>query len=683
MPSQHQDQARTSPKKRKTKCKAADSDGQDVTSTKKSRAEAEASIASQQPTRCSGRPGVGTGGRISQLKIIGALLGAPAHTSQPKGSTSLDSSIPTNPLAPEPPRKGHRGQMKKPPPPYSASGEPMVSAPSRPQGKKATAAKNTTLVALTVKSMDSAPSRPRGKKATVTKDTTPIASTVKPPNLQPSFIHPREKEALSASLDLTGHLPTAATTAANQYLAPPVPSRSTLAARQPDANSDLFQNLEPTLRPVNNERLGQHGPQDSGAESTETSSEGGNGNTDDNNDDEDHTDNEVGWGAAQGQVTEHPGFSKEDLPSQPRVARTLPIDFNFQYSRDEGDINAERCLADDISSTDDTAIKPDDVLQRHHQKNGRPQLPDPQVLDLLRHTETKSSKSKDMNVKTASAKVKESGDGPRATQLGWYGPRWKNFLEVTKSKCRAQHAIENPFPKLAKDLTGSINKILMASLIEWLEGGQQVEEGVWPDHKHDMAKLLYEDLSTWHSDLKKIVASIVPSMYDLIPPSHVPPQQHAAWVEEAATKLLKDSIFLHNGVDDQGKTENASHPVLREAAISFFYTGSYRVARRRPEVFQKSLPLECLALVNCVLDGFSKNSSGKSFPKFSAKEYSSLYTAMLVKLETIMDDPYHRPKLARQLRSWAAAGWQVVFVFKALHADEVLTGRSPTKLTAM
>jgi hypothetical protein len=82
-----------------------------------------------------------------------------------------------------------------------------------------------------------------------------------------------------------------------------------------------------------------------------------------------------------------------------------------------------------------------------------------------------------MNVKTASAKAKKLGDGPRATQLGWYGPWWKNFLEVTKSECHAQHAIENPFSKLAIDLTGSINEILMASLIEWLKGGQQVEEG--------------------------------------------------------------------------------------------------------------------------------------------------------------------------------------------------------------
>ncbi|KAG1841787.1 hypothetical protein DFJ58DRAFT_732290 [Suillus subalutaceus] len=651
MPSQRQDPARTSPKKRKTKRKAADSDGQDV-STKKSRAEAEAPIASQQPTRRSGRPGAGTGGRVSQLEIIGALLGAPARTSQPKGSTSLDSSIPTNPLAPEPPRK--RGRMKKPPPPYSASGKPMDSVPLRPQGEKATVAKKPAPVAST--------------------KTTPVASTVEPPNLQPSFVH---REA-GARFGFSQFIVPPGTEPDLQALNNPFVAAARekqalsagLAARQPDANSDLFQNLDPTLRPVNN------GPQDSGAESTETSSEGGDGNTDDDdNDDEDHTDNEVGWGAAQGRVTEHPGFSKEDLPSQPHVARALPTDFDFQYSRDEGDINAERSLADDISSTDDTATKlaepkPDDVLQRHHQKNGRPQLPDPQVLDLLRHAETKSSKSKDTNVKTTSAKVKESGDGPRATQLGWYGPRWKNFLEVTKSECRAQHAIENPFPKLAKDLTGSINEILMASLVEWLEGGQQVEEGIWPDRKHDMAKLLYEDLSTWRSDLKKTVASIVPSMYDLIPPSHVPPQQCAAWVEEAATELLKDAIFLRNG-----------------ASISFFYTGSYRVARRRPEVFQKSLPLECLALVctavNCVLDGFAKNGSGKSFPKFTAKEYSSLYTAMLTNLESIMRDPYHGPKLARQLRSWAAAGWQGVFAFEVLHADEVLTGRSPTKSTAM
>jgi hypothetical protein len=186
----------------------------------------------------------------------------------------------------------------------------MDSAPSRPQGEKATVAKKPAPVASTVKSMDSAPLKPRGKKATLTKKTTPVASTVEPPNLQPSFVH---REA-GARFGFSQFIVPPGTEPDLQALNNPFVAAARekqalsagLAARQPDANSDLFQNLDPTLRPVNN------GPQDSGAESTETSSEGGDGNTDDDDDDEDHTDNEVGWGAAQGRVTEHPGKQIND-----------------------------------------------------------------------------------------------------------------------------------------------------------------------------------------------------------------------------------------------------------------------------------------------------------------------------------------------------------------------------------
>jgi hypothetical protein len=190
----------------------------------------------------------------------------------------------------------------------------MDSAPSKPQREKATVAKKPTPVASTVESMDSAPSKPWGKKATLTKKTTPVASTVEPPNLQPSFVH---REA-GARFGFSQFIVPPGTEPDLQALNNPFVAAARekqalsagLAARQPDANSDLFQNLDPTLRPINNECLGQYGTQDSGAESTETSSEGGDGNTDD--DDEDHTDNEVGWGAAQGRVTEHPGKQIND-----------------------------------------------------------------------------------------------------------------------------------------------------------------------------------------------------------------------------------------------------------------------------------------------------------------------------------------------------------------------------------
>lgn len=176
-----------------------------------------------------------------------------------------------------------------------------------------------------------------------------------------------------------------------------------------------------------------------------------------------------------------------------------------------------------------------------------------------------------------------------------------------------------------------------------------------------MAKLLYDDLSTWRYELKKTAVALAPVIYPLVPPSNIPFQERTAWVESAATELLRISEFLRDGLDENGKTRNFANPALREAVIIFFYTGPYRVAQERPEIFRKQVPLPCLALVatayNCVLEGLSKNGSGKWYPNFTAKEYGSIYACLLKLLKRIMKNPYHGPKLAEQLESWAQAGW--------------------------
>jgi hypothetical protein len=127
--------------------------------------------------------------------------------------------------------------------------------------------------------------------------------------------------------------------------------------------------------------------------------------------------------------------------------------------------------------------KPEDVLQSHHKKNGRPRLPDPEMLDLIRRQETQATNTKSRNSgvkaqKVKSAKSKEPTKGPRPTQLGWYPPRWKSFLEEAKSECRVQHAIENAFPDAVKDLPLSVTEALTSSLVEWLEAGNEVEAGM-------------------------------------------------------------------------------------------------------------------------------------------------------------------------------------------------------------
>jgi hypothetical protein len=62
---------------------------------------------------------------------------------------------------------------------------------------------------------------------------------------------------------------------------------------------------------------------------------------------------------------------------------------------------------------------------------------------------------------------------------------------------------------------------------------------------------LYEDLSTWCSELKKNVVLIASTMPGLVPPPTIPPQECPSWVERAAAELKVGSKFLCDGVDEQ------------------------------------------------------------------------------------------------------------------------------------
>ena len=64
-----------------------------------------------------------------------------------------------------------------------------------------------------------------------------------------------------------------------------------------------------------------------------------------------------------------------------------------------------------------------------------------------------------------------------------------------------------------------------------------------------------------------------------------------------------------------------------------------------------------LLQLNCVLDGYAKNGTGNTFPKFSAKDYSSIYNALLALIEETSKHAYHGAQLAEQLSSWAREGW--------------------------
>ncbi|KAG1817266.1 uncharacterized protein BJ212DRAFT_1480496 [Suillus subaureus] len=613
-----------SPKKRKTKCKAVDSDlGKTLSSVeekaKRSWIQSQADVSppvkppqsvpdlddtDNSNLRHTNHAGAGKGGRNSQLERISALLEAPGQATKPKGSTTLDSNVPVNPLAPLPPSKGHRSRSKAPPL-YSAS-QPVVDS--------------STL-----------PPRKQGKKV---KKIAAFASNIKAPN-QPNFVQRKDGECF-------GFHPSISPSCTEKVLDASL--KTTSVEMRPHPQADFYANIDPSLWPISQEAQGEASycgaslpsiGQEAQAEvSTSEDDDSSTDDTDESDTDEesDKDNGEIGWGGVHGSHSVH--------PDENVAIGSLTVDKTSSSSSSSSNIMSE-------------PTKLEDVLQSHHKKNGCPHLPDPEMLDLIHCQETQATNTKLRNsgikAKVKSAKSKAPTEGPKLTQLSWYPPQWKTFLEEAKSECHVQHAIENAFLDAVKDLPLSVTEALMSSLVEWLEAGNEVEVGIWPEHKANMAKLLYEDLSTWHSNLKKIAISIMPSMYNLIPPAEVPPQACTAWVENAASELLDKSFFLHDSVDDLGKTNNTAHPALKAAAVAFFYTGSYRITHRRPNVFKEELPLESLALVcavyNCIFDRLIKNGSGKYFPKFTAKDYSSVYFSMVAKLKNIMKHKYHGPKL--------------------------------------
>ncbi|KAG0694735.1 hypothetical protein DFH29DRAFT_1006079 [Suillus ampliporus] len=317
------------------------------------------------------------------------------------------------------------------------------------------------------------------------------------------------------------------------------------------------------------------------------------------------------------------GFPGHDPPSQPRVTRPLTPEFDFQYSRDEDDVvvqtsvshTANPSMPSNQRSSSSPAppdaspmqlqthkvqvmmSQPDNVLRCHHKKNGQPRLPDPETLELLHQVKS----DKDQPTQRSRTKRSRKLDGPKPTQLAWYGLRWKCFLKDAKGECHAQHALENAFPALVADLPSSVSEVLISVLIAWDQDGKQFEAGIWPQQKSNMARLLYNNLATWQSDLKKSAVSLVPQSYSLIPPPSVPIHERAQWIEHAAAALLKGSLFLHPGLDKCGKTRNFAHPTLRDLVIVFFYTGPYQIARRQPDIFHNQLPTSCLALVGAAV----------------------------------------------------------------------------------
>ena len=122
-----------------------------------------------------------------------------------------------------------------------------------------------------------------------------------------------------------------------------------------------------------------------------------------------------------------------------------------------------------------------DVLDHHHQINGRPWAPDPARLAARSLNVVNESKAQTNTVESRSRaprNSKKSKDSPISPDtLLFYPPIWKDFLEDAKRDCWISYSLNNPFPSKSHDLKGSVSESLVTSLVEWSEHGTKFEDG--------------------------------------------------------------------------------------------------------------------------------------------------------------------------------------------------------------
>ncbi|KAG0704310.1 hypothetical protein DFH29DRAFT_997820 [Suillus ampliporus] len=267
------------------------------------------------------------------------------------------------------------GSRSKTPPPYSAS-QPVVDS-SAPPSKK------------------------QGKKS---KNIAAFASSIEAPNqlnfvqhedgkhfgFHPPIVPSHKEQVLHTSITAksASQKPTTMSidTSSQSDL-----SKSTSVNTMPHSQADFFANLDPSLWPIRQEAQGEANycgaslpsiAQEAQAKVSTSEDDNDNSSTDDadksdTDEESENDDGKIGWGGDHGCHSVHSSFSKEGISASQPQAIALPSDFEFQYSREEDENLASESLAvgDKTSSSNDVMdepTKPEDVLQGHHKKNGRP-----------------------------------------------------------------------------------------------------------------------------------------------------------------------------------------------------------------------------------------------------------------------------------------------------------------------
>ncbi|KAI6011393.1 hypothetical protein BKA83DRAFT_4502437 [Pisolithus microcarpus] len=322
-----------------------------------------------------------------------------------------------------------------------------------------------------------------------------------------------------------------------------------------------------------------------------------------------------------------------------------------------------------------------DLLEHHHTTNRRRRSPSPNFLagtgdsqdfqsskrqcleppeqpeeDVI---DPKSDSTKDQLRRGRYSRNAKGTVPIKPTLIAFYPPLWVKLLNLAKAHMRLYVAVENAFPRLEDAVGGQCREVLMEVIAHFEAQGWEVKAGYYPTHKLDMCRLLFNDILTFRSDLKKVAIKSLRADYDLYPPTTAKTEeQRIAAVKKKADDLLNTARYLRGEPDGQGRASNFAHRALKNICLTFYYSNSSKCLRQFTE-FQEYVPYRALALVaamvHALLSSFRKHGIDNS-AQVNSQDVDEAYTALNETILDVLDHPHHGPKLNAMLTDWAQSG---------------------------
>ena len=156
-----------------------------------------------------------------------------------------------------------------------------------------------------------------------------------------------------------------------------------------------------------------------------------------------------------------------------------------------------------------------DVLDAYYTKNRQPRPPSPSDLAAVRRNHTNAqddTDESDQGSKPRSkrySKTPKDANSPLPMQVGFYPPKWKDFIEECKIEIRTYTAIRDPWPRRREMLNGFILDTITMVVSKWSREERLVERGYYPEYKNAMGELVRWTSTVLHMNANYFSSSTI------------------------------------------------------------------------------------------------------------------------------------------------------------------------------